>query len=231
MAEDSAAVEVLSNSAGLRIKSIIERVERLDAEKDAILADIKEVYAEAKGEGFDTKILRKVVRLRKMDAGKRQEEEALLDLYLSALAGTGVSMETAIQVVQSLGGGVDEEALYRQVVEVVVKDRKASTSYVQRKLQLGYNRAAALFERMEREGVVSRADHVGKREVLAPPPGGFKPAPDSVAVASINGRSAVKDAYAAQQPVAPNPYDRGTPQHRVWAEAARDEALKLGVEL
>ena len=68
-----------------QLRSFIERIERLEEEKKAIAADIKEVYAEAKGTGFDTKIMRKVVSLRKKDAAERQEEEAILDLYLSAL--------------------------------------------------------------------------------------------------------------------------------------------------
>ncbi len=64
------------------------------------------------------------------------------------------------------GGGNDEEDLYRQAVEIVRTDKKASTSYVQRKLRIGYNRAANLIERMEQEGIVSKQDHVGRREVL-----------------------------------------------------------------
>jgi uncharacterized protein (UPF0335 family) len=71
-----------------QLKSIIERIERLEEEKKAIAGDIKEVYAEAKGHGFDTKILRKVVSLRKKDANERQEEEAILELYLAALGMT-----------------------------------------------------------------------------------------------------------------------------------------------
>ena len=65
------------------------------------------------------------------------------------------------------GGGAD---LYDQAVAVVTRDRKASTSYIQRRLQIGYNRAASLMERMEREGVVGPANHAGKREILAGPP-------------------------------------------------------------
>lgn len=65
-----------------------------------------------------------------------------------------------------MAGGDSEEDLYRQAVEVVRADKKASISYVQRKLRIGYNRAANLIERMEREGVVSKQDHVGRREVL-----------------------------------------------------------------
>jgi uncharacterized protein (UPF0335 family) len=68
-----------------QLRSIVERIERLEEEKKTIAADIKEVYAEAKGNGFDTKILRKVIALRKRDADERLEEEAMLDVYLSAL--------------------------------------------------------------------------------------------------------------------------------------------------
>lgn len=71
--------------AGERLKSFIERIERLEEEKAGIANDIKEVYAEAKGSGFDTKIMRQVVRLRKMDQADREEQETLLDVYLSAL--------------------------------------------------------------------------------------------------------------------------------------------------
>lgn len=68
-----------------QLKSIVERVERLEEEKKAIADDIKEVYAEAKANGFDTRTLRKVVTLRKKDRAEREEEEAMLDLYLNAL--------------------------------------------------------------------------------------------------------------------------------------------------
>lgn len=67
------------------LKSFIERVERLEEEKAALTADIREVYAEAKAQGFDAKIMRQVVRLRKMDKIEREEQETLLDLYLDAV--------------------------------------------------------------------------------------------------------------------------------------------------
>ncbi|MEM7169078.1 MAG: DUF2312 domain-containing protein [Pseudomonadota bacterium] len=72
-----------------RLRSFIERIERLEEEKAALTADLREVYAEAKGEGFDTKIMRQIVRLRKMDSNDRQEQEAILDLYKSALGMSG----------------------------------------------------------------------------------------------------------------------------------------------
>jgi uncharacterized protein (UPF0335 family) len=87
VADGSANIEILNSSAQSQLKSIVERIERLEEDKAAIAADLKEVYAEAKGNGFDVKILRKVVRLRKQDAAKRQEEDAILDLYLSAIGG------------------------------------------------------------------------------------------------------------------------------------------------
>ena len=66
-------------------KRQVERIERLEEEKKTIADDIKEVYAEAKANGFDTKILRKVISLRKKDRHEREEEEAILDLYMNAL--------------------------------------------------------------------------------------------------------------------------------------------------
>ena len=86
MADDASShPDVLNATAQGQLKSIIERIERLEVEKGEIAEQIKEVKAEAKGNGFDVKIIRKVVRIRKQDRAKRQEEEAILDLYLSAI--------------------------------------------------------------------------------------------------------------------------------------------------
>ncbi len=68
-----------------QLRSIVERIERLEEEKQAIAGDIRDVYAEAKANGFDVKTLRKVVRLRKQDSTQREEEEAMLSLYLHSL--------------------------------------------------------------------------------------------------------------------------------------------------
>ncbi len=68
-----------------RLRSFVERIERLEEEKANLTADTREVYAEAKGDGFDIKILRQIIRLRKMDSADRQEQEAILDLYKQAL--------------------------------------------------------------------------------------------------------------------------------------------------
>ena len=88
MADDAsfdASPDVLTSAARGRLRTVIERLERLEEDKAAVMADMKEVFAEAKGEGYDVKILRKVIRIRKQDKAKRQEEDAILDLYMSAL--------------------------------------------------------------------------------------------------------------------------------------------------
>ncbi|MEM8592607.1 MAG: DNA translocase FtsK, partial [Pseudomonadota bacterium] len=83
--------------------------------------------------------------------------------------GPSEEKESDIDLVLGLGGNTDgEDALYDQAVAIVIKDRKCSTSYIQRKLAIGYNKAARLVEQMEDEGVVSPANHVGKREILVP---------------------------------------------------------------
>jgi len=71
--------------AGERLKSFVERIERLEEEKVALSADISEVYAEAKGAGFDIRVMRQLIRLRKMDKDDRSEMEAILDVYERAL--------------------------------------------------------------------------------------------------------------------------------------------------
>jgi uncharacterized protein (UPF0335 family) len=79
-------MDAVANSvAADELKAIIERIERLEEEKASLASDIKDVYAEAKANGFDTKVLRKIVALRKKDHAERKEEEAIMELYLEAL--------------------------------------------------------------------------------------------------------------------------------------------------
>ena len=93
--------------------------------------------------------------------------------YVSSVQeGSGDDTESDIDLVLGLGGNTTgEDALYDQAVQIVVKDRKCSTSYIQRKLAIGYNKAARLVEQMEDTGLVSAANHVGKREILVPEQG------------------------------------------------------------
>ena len=77
--------DAIGGAARDQLKAFVSRIERLDEDKQAVMADMKEVYAEAKSMGFDTKILRKVIALRKVDRHERQEAEALLELYMGAV--------------------------------------------------------------------------------------------------------------------------------------------------
>ena len=79
--------DAIGAAAREQLKAFVARIERLEEDKANVMADMKEVYAEAKSSGYDTKILRKVIALRKIDRHERQETEALLDLYLGAVEG------------------------------------------------------------------------------------------------------------------------------------------------
>lgn len=89
-----------------QLRALIERIERLEEEKAALTADLREVYAEAKGNGFDVKVLRKVVRLHGQDRAERDEETALIDLYLHALE--GALPEASAPETSSLGASTPE---------------------------------------------------------------------------------------------------------------------------
>jgi len=82
---DSDRADQLGQATREKLKQFIARIERLEAEKTELAADIREVYAEVKTFGFDTKVMRKVVALRKVDASERAEQEALLDMYMDVL--------------------------------------------------------------------------------------------------------------------------------------------------
>ncbi len=84
MADDITSESSQTVAAG-QLRAFIERIERLEEEKKTIADDIKEVYAEAKGTGFDTKAMRRIVSLRKQDQAEREEAEAMVDLYKNAL--------------------------------------------------------------------------------------------------------------------------------------------------
>ncbi|MGB6441201.1 MAG: DUF2312 domain-containing protein [Methyloceanibacter sp.] len=85
MSQNQRSTVQLQNSTKDQLRAIVARIERLEEEKAALAADLREVYAEAKGNGFDVQALRAVVRIRKQDENKRKEEEAVLVTYLHAL--------------------------------------------------------------------------------------------------------------------------------------------------
>ena len=83
--DDDPPMETLGGNAQGALRAFVERIERMEEDKKAIADDIREIYAEAKGNGFDTKVLRSIVRIRKQDADERAEQTALTELYLHAL--------------------------------------------------------------------------------------------------------------------------------------------------
>jgi DNA segregation ATPase FtsK/SpoIIIE, S-DNA-T family len=85
---------------------------------------------------------------------------------------TGITDAPSGEAAPEVGARVSEDDLYDRAVAIVVRDQKASTSYIQRRMQIGYNRAADLIERMERDGIISPAGHTGRRMILVGPPGG-----------------------------------------------------------
>jgi len=85
MGHNSGETNDVGGVSGQRLKAYLDRIERLEEEKSGIGEDIKEIYAEAKGTGFDVKTMRKLIRLRKMDVEKRREEDELLELYKAAV--------------------------------------------------------------------------------------------------------------------------------------------------
>jgi S-DNA-T family DNA segregation ATPase FtsK/SpoIIIE len=86
--------------------------------------------------------------------------------YLEAVTAEEPQDENGNPIFDSTAMGAEGGDLYAQAVQIVTRDRKASTSYIQRRLQIGYNRAASLIERMEQEGIVGQPNHSGKREIL-----------------------------------------------------------------
>jgi uncharacterized protein (UPF0335 family) len=88
--------------AGERLKAFIERIERLHEEREALSGDLKEIYAEARGTGFDAKIMRQVIRLRRMDKDDLDEQEALLDTYLRALGMRGPGEDGTAEALEPL---------------------------------------------------------------------------------------------------------------------------------
>ena len=100
-----------------RLRAFVSRIERLEEEKAAMAADIREIYAEARGDGFDTKVLRQVIARRKKDAAELQEQDALLELYLSAL-GEFVSTPLGEATIR----GVTKKPLMEHVADTLEKE-------------------------------------------------------------------------------------------------------------
>src|SRR6266568_2776787 len=135
------------------------RVAEAKAKGDKLTRTVHTGYDKETGEAiYENEEVEKVVRHLKSQGTPQ---------YLDAVTASEDEDEDGDPVFDATGmGEPDGGDLYQQAVQVVIRDRKASTSYIQRRLQIGYNRAASLMERMEKEGVIGQANHAGKREIL-----------------------------------------------------------------
>ena len=165
-----------------QLRLLIERIERLEEEKKGINDDIKDVYLEGKATGFDAKMMREIIRLRKMDPNDRREMQAVLETYLSALGMSGRQSDMFVghdgrpdPSTPAPAPSASADELFMTALNLVVDNQNASTSWLQRQMRIGYNRAAKLIEDLESHGAVGPPNHVGRREVLVPPNGGAHP--------------------------------------------------------
>ncbi len=171
--------------AGDQLKSIVERIERLDDEIGDLNGDKKEVYAEAKGNGYDVHVIRKIIAIRKRDPNERAEEEAIMDLYLQAVgesrdvvmpSGTKPATRAPAPKRQGVPQGERAEVLpgnealaYARVKEVVITERICLATILQKRFNLTSARVGVYLDLMEDEGILSAFTN-GKRVILVPPP-------------------------------------------------------------
>lgn len=110
------------------LRAFIERIERMEEEKSAIGADIKEIFAEAKGRGYDTKVIRQIVKIRKQDANERAEQEAVLDLYMGALGMVGGASSTHVVVrnSQASGKSLDVSSIDPELLATIIEGSRTA---------------------------------------------------------------------------------------------------------
>jgi DNA segregation ATPase FtsK/SpoIIIE-like protein len=180
----------LNDEDGRKLWDHIRALEVLDEQAAEVRLDIQTRKALAKSDGFDPNIIGTIMKRRKIGAGETKQADNLVQLYEEALVEQGAlpleegrrrapERKTTQEIADELHGQAApanprieaEQAerdrdLYASALRIVVATGKASTSHLQRQLQIGYNTAARLVEQMEREGKVSAPDHVGLREVI-----------------------------------------------------------------
>jgi len=156
-----------STIAREQLRAFIERIERLEEEKKSISEDIRDVYAEAKGNGYDVKVMREVIKLRKQEAHERQEHEAVLDLYKHALGmiPSGDVVDGPHSSQQALPKPTNHDLLVKAHT-AIVDANKASFSVLKNALGVSDAKAGSLFRQLEKLQVISPAGDQMKRDIL-----------------------------------------------------------------
>ena len=173
----------LTSNRAAALYNHIRALEKLQEAKDDAAADYNQRKALAKEDGFDTNVMAAILKRRKNGEGQtlafdellREYEQFIEDAKEQPLADVVDELNDDLE---SLGSNVsisiepmDDDTVYARGKALVLEHRKASSSWLQRHLRVGYNSAARAIERMEREGIVSAPNHIGAREVLTPAPG------------------------------------------------------------
>ena len=156
-----------STVAREQLRAFVERIERLEEEKKALAEDIRDVYAEAKGNGYDVKVMREVVKLRKQEAHERQEHEAVLDLYKHALG----MIPSAARIegphsAQATLAKPSENALLVEAHKLCVEHDRVSYSLLQNEMKIDATKAGKLIASLESHGVISKPDDQMRRKIL-----------------------------------------------------------------
>jgi len=211
--------------ASEQLRLFVERVERLTEEKKNIADDIRDVFLEAKSQGFDTKTIKEIIKLRAMDPHERREREALLDTYKAALGmldGTPLGRWALERLDKDEADAeiASPEIDLDDAIAYVVSSQNASVSALQRHFKIAYNPAARLIEQMEAVGIVSAPDSAGRRTVLRQPDGSEAPVEPPAPEPTVDdARHMGADAAAAGAPVTSNPFPARDPRRAAWDEA------------
>lgn len=233
------------------LRGFIERWERLDEEKKSLAAEQRDVMSEAKSRGYDTKAVRAIIQLRKLSIEERRDREAAIDTYKAALGmldGTPLGKWAVDRLTKPKKPADPDQPAptirdtdrFKEAVALVVSSRKAAVSWLQRQLRIGYNEATRLIELMQEDGIVSAPDHVGRREVLAPPPEGEEPqapeqqedeAEEAPEPTAADAHRMGAEAARAGQPVTSNPFPAFDERRAAWDESWCAELGSDGMEI
>lgn len=155
------SIMILNGNTQQVLAAYVQRVEKVEEEIKDLNDSKKELYAEVKAVGFDVQTFKKLIARRRKDPDALREQDMILETYEAALEG----------IIDNYQGPPEtddlfSEELYQEAKKLVLREKRASVSFIQRALQIGYNKAAGIIDRMEAAGLVTKPDQAGKRQVV-----------------------------------------------------------------